>query len=494
MQLTPTLTPAEIRSSIEVLAAESRPDIGDPFGWRDFAAVPGVTVGVLRRRLEEGRTPRRGQVFRWPKEKGTEYRQMAWLDSIDQLIYRAAVGRVVHPIAAALDGDSVLSFKLAQRRMGWEMEDWRHRNPARRMRAKELLAAHPVMGTIDVKGFYQSIRRPALERVLADVPVHAATVDFLLGWLDALDSLSGIKGLPTGPDASGILAHAVLIPLDSMLARLRVPFVRWVDDTWFFVDDLAEYEAIIEAYQQQLGLLGLELHPTKTQPHGRFEALEVIERSAIQYFGETLNEMDPDGLAAAIALFEYAMESPEDRKSELRRALTALTKHRDVTALSVLKADTDLLRLGIPHWVTYLRNLLVDRKGRRAVGEDWLLEQITRPVTKDHGYSNLCFLQASSHIQLKKPEGRRVFELACSEGGWSAPVRVWAAHNWGRSDDFSPGSAVEQVEEQGEYSTRRAFACTLAAKRDSKLLPALVQRVRRAEPELAPTAAWLEAA
>lgn len=494
LKLSPTLTTAEIRSSVEVLAAESRPDIGDPFKWQDYAGAFGSTVEVLHRRLDDGRTPRRGQVFRWPKEKGSEYRPMAWLDPIDQLIYRAAIGRVVHPIAAAMDSDSVISFSLAQRRMGWEMEDWRRRNPARRKRAKELLSRHHVMGAIDVKGFYPSIRRSALESVLGELPLHAPTVEFILGWLDTLDSLSGIKGLPTGPDASGILAHAVLLPLDAMLTRLRVPYVRWVDDTWFFVDDLAEYESIIEAYRRELGLLGLELHPTKTQPYLGFEALEVIESSAIQYFGETLNDMGSDGLAAAIRLFEFAMESPEDRKSELRRSLTALTKHRDLTALNVLKSDTDLLRLGIPHWVAYLRNLLVDKGTRRAVGDDWLLDQITRPVTKDHGYSNLCFLRASSHIQLKKAEGKQVFDLACSEGGWSAPVRVWAAHNWGRSDDFSAGTAVEQVEEQGEYSTRRAFACTLASKRGTLQMPALVQRIRRAEPELAPTAGWLEAA
>lgn len=330
--------------------------------------------------------------------------------------------------------------------------------------------------------------------MLGDLPVHPATVEFLLGWLDTLASLSEIRGLPTGPDASGILAHAVLIPLDSMLTRLRAPFVRWVDDTWFFVDDLAEYESIIEAYRQELGLLGLELHPTKTRPHVGLDALEVIESSAIQYLGETLEDTGPAGLAAALDLFEHAMESPEERKKELRRALRALKQHRNLAPLQALRADTDLLRFGIGDWVSYLRNLLGDKKTRRAVGDDWLLEQITRPVTKDHGYTNLCFLRASSHIHLQKAEGKRVFDLACSQGGWSAPVRVWAAYHWGRSQDFNTAAAVEQVEEQGEYSTRRAFACTLASRRGTRQMPDLVQRIRRAEPELAPTAAWLEAA
>lgn len=493
-QLTPTLTSAEVRASIQVLAGEKRPDIGDPFQWQDFTSASNDAIAVIQRRLVDGRTPRRGQVFRWPKEKGKEYRPMAWLDPVDQVIYRAAVGRVVHQIAAAVDTESVMSFKLSRRRTGWEMEHWAGRHPARRKRAKELLEQHPLMGAIDVKGFYPSVRRQALETVFERLSVSGSTADFLLGWLDSLDSLSGIRGLPTGPDASGVLAHAVLIPLDMMLNKLGVPYVRWVDDTWFFVDDHFEYEAIIEAYSRELGFLGLELHPNKTVPYVGGEALEVIESSAIQYFADVLDDMGSEGLAGALRLFEFAMEAPADRKSELRRSLTALTKHRDLVPLRELKENTDLLRLGIPNWVSYMRNLLANKDTRRAVGDDWLLEQITSPVTKDHGYSNLCFLWASSHIQLKKEAGQKVFDLACSDGGWSAPVRVWAAHNWGRSEDFSPGMAVEQVEERGEYSTRRAFACTLALRRGSSQMPALVQRIRRAEPELAPTAAWLEAA
>jgi hypothetical protein len=494
MPLSPMLTSAEIRSSLNVYEADAGGDIGDPFRWCDFAARPDATVAIVQRRLTEQRTPRHGHVFRWPKEKGAEYRPMAWLDPIDQLTYRASVGRLVPPVAAALDVDSVMSFRLARRHYGWELENWRRGNPVRQARSKELLKTHPVMGAMDIQNFYPTVRRPALEGILGQLPVPERTLGFVLDWLDELETVSTIRGLPTGHDASSVLAHGLLIPLDTMLSRLRVPFVRWVDDTWFFVDDLSEYGAIVEAYGRALSLLGLVLHPTKTQPYVGFEALHVIENSAIQYLGEALNDPGPEGLAAGMELFEFAMAAPEERKTELRKALTTLSKHRHLMPLEALRNNTDLLRLGIAQWVIYLRALLSQKNTRHAVGDDWLLDQITRDVTQDHGYTNLCFLRASAEIQLAKSSGSRIFDLACSDGAWSSPIRVWAAHNWGRSQDFSHGKALEQVEEQGEYSTRRAFACTLGARRGDRRMATWTKRIRRAEPELEPTAAWLEVA
>jgi hypothetical protein len=79
------LTKAEIRASLVVggrLASEG--EMPDPVGWVDLTSRPDETVAAVVERLAKGRTPRRGQVFRWPKEKGG-YRPMAWIDPLDQL-------------------------------------------------------------------------------------------------------------------------------------------------------------------------------------------------------------------------------------------------------------------------------------------------------------------------------------------------------------------------------------------------------------------------
>lgn len=350
------------------------------------------------------------------------------------------------------------------------------------------------MVLMDIKHCFPSVRRPALERTIGPLPVHGATFGFLLDWLDELDEVSGIKGLPTGLDGSRVLAEGLLRPCDSFLARQGAPFLRYVDDTWCFVDLPSQYETVTGPYAHLLDDLDLELHPDKTTWLAGPAARNEIERLAIAYFEPALDEAG-EGRQAGLALFEYALEDPARLKSELRRALRSLAAHRDLTALEVLRSAPQLLAVAPHHWVRYLSSLMADRKTRREVGDDWLIEQVVRPVGKDTSYTNLLYLQVASRVQLGKDLGRQVFEVAASsEGGWSAPLRVWAAHVWGQSDAFKPNAAIEQVEERGDYSTKRAFALSLDRKRSDRNLSKWARRIRLADPELEPTASWLEAA
>jgi hypothetical protein len=219
-----------------------------------------------------------------------------------------------------------------------------------------------------------------------------------------------------------------------------------------------------------------------------------IERPAIEYFGEALDDPGVEGLAAGLELFEFAIDSPADRKSELRRSLRCLTSHRARRPFETLSANTEVLRVAPYQWVRYLRAMLAEKKTRKFVGEDWVVSQIMRPMTKDDAYKNLLVLKSASGLHLGKEQGRQMLGVATAEGGWSAPIRVWAAHQWGQSDAFRPESAVEQVECQGDFSSRRAFALTLAQRRSDKRLSKWLRRVQLADRELQPTIRWIEAA
>jgi hypothetical protein len=100
------LTKSEIFAVLEVggsLAGKS--ELPDPFAWADLRALPVASTRVIQARLRDGRTPSRGQVFPWPKEKGGS-RPMAWLDPFDQMIYRGTVGRLESPAMASIDRTS----------------------------------------------------------------------------------------------------------------------------------------------------------------------------------------------------------------------------------------------------------------------------------------------------------------------------------------------------------------------------------------------------
>lgn len=137
-------------------------EMADPMSWADLRAQPEATVATVAARVASGRTPRRGQVFPWPKEKGG-YRPMAWLDPLDQLAYRGAVGRLVAPIVASVDGSAVLSARVSCQPPRWELEPWRRGVAERRLRAAQMLDDHAVMGVMDVKNFFPSVTRAALE-------------------------------------------------------------------------------------------------------------------------------------------------------------------------------------------------------------------------------------------------------------------------------------------------------------------------------------------
>lgn len=72
-------------------------------------------------------------------------------------------------------------------------------------------------------------------------------------------------GLPQGMVLSPFLCNLYLHSLDKRLDEECVPFVRFADDFIVMGRDRDEAEAGLAVAADQLGLLGLELHPEKTQ-------------------------------------------------------------------------------------------------------------------------------------------------------------------------------------------------------------------------------------
>src|SRR4029450_374898 len=68
-----------------------------------------------------------------------------------------------------------------------------------------------------------SIVGDALDR--AGIPTACEVAGFLAG----LERI-GVEGLPVGPDASAVLANAVLAQVDRLLREAGIEHLRWVDD------------------------------------------------------------------------------------------------------------------------------------------------------------------------------------------------------------------------------------------------------------------------
>lgn len=489
------LTRGEIKACLTVAAdVATRAELADVAGWKDLTSQPDRTADAIGARLAAGATPGDVQVFPWPKDR-KGYRAMAWLDPLDQVTNRALIGRLLLPIEASLDRSSVLGTPIATRPPGWRFGAYQAAIEARRRRGRELIVGRRVMGQIDITDFFDSIRRPALEAVLGRLPLAPHNFTAVLDWLDHLHARSDVTGLPIGCDGSQVLANGLLVPADDLFAELRVPFLRYVDDTWCFLDSDATFETVVEAYTGVVHQLGLRVHPDKTKPLDLFEALEAIERSAIAYAEAQMADPGCDHLTTALELFSFAMEDPDERRSELRKALVTLKEHRATEAFAALESDVSLIALAPGQWRGYLRAILSDRKTARATNAgDWLLSTVVAPADDAMAYVNVVLLQAAKVLKPSKTEGRQVLEAALRCDGWAEPVQVGGAYLWGQSQAYRPNTAVELVEVQPTYSTKRAFALTLDCRRGDPNFATYLDGIRHADPELDPTVAWLEAA
>jgi hypothetical protein len=140
-----------------------------------------------------------------------------------------------------------------------------------------LAATHPCLVFTDVRDCYRSIRPAVVRDALASLGADPGSCVRVRGFLEELVA-RGIRGLPVGPAPSAVLANAVLAVADHTLERLRVPYLRWVDDVVAGTPDRNTAERVVAELAAALGRVGLALNESKT----RIVADPAAERLAVR--------------------------------------------------------------------------------------------------------------------------------------------------------------------------------------------------------------------
>lgn len=496
---TGTISTTEAKACLDAAAAGQHDiDLPDPIAWADLVAAGDTMAATVRRRLADGTSPGPVQILRWPKNRTGGWRQMATMDPFDLVTYRALVGRHALGLDGAVDRSSVLSSRLAAPPPGWRVES--HKVPVgkRRGRGMKLLEASGVLGTLDIWDFYAQVTAPALETLR---PAAGSDLDFnvLLGWLAALHDGSEVTGLPIGPGGSELLGTALLAPGDAVIAATGFPYLRYMDDTWVFMSDEAAFAPVLYDYAAAVGTpaLGLTCHPTKCRTLVGDAARDEIRSSVLQYADVRYGEPGADRHDIAMDLFRYAIDDPDAREPELRAALGRIDPGRAVEVFDRLVAEVSLLALAPTQWRRFLTVLLGNKKVcRHTDAREWLLEQVTRPVTNDSAYQATLLVQAAGQGGVKpaKSAASGLLDAAVAAQATAPTVQAGVAHLWSRSDGYNPRQAVDAVEAAPTTATRRGFAITLDARRTSRGMAAWIDGVRNADPDLQATADWLAAA
>jgi len=474
---------------------DGKGDLPDPVGFADLAARPDTVATMIQDRLRTGRTPLDAQVFRWPKNR-KGFRPMAVVDPLDRVAYRAMIARHVEAIAATADRSVVLSSRLAKPAPAWRVEPYAGAIGERRKLALALFEAHGVLATLDILEYFPSVTRSALEAVFGNLDLDAASFQALLDWLDSLHATSAVPGLPIGLGGSEILGNGLLVPGDRTLTGLGMPFLRYMDDTWLFLasedafgPSLAAYAATVSSVE-----LGLTCHPDKCQALDPVTAIQTIQRSGIEYAQMQFADPEVDTEEAALMLFYEAMWDPDAHAPEIRMALGRLRPKSSRMAFEALVKDPTLIALAPRHWRTFVKALLNDRRTSKDLCvPDWVLEQVTGPVSRDDAYVAAVLLQAAGRSKFKpsKDDGVRLFDAARRAETVSHPVQGGAVHLWGRSDAFKPNVAVEATEAAATFAAKRSYAVTLVGRRGHKNMPTWADGLRASHTDLDATADWL---
>lgn len=199
-----------------------------------------------------------------PKPGGVRW--LARLDARTGAAYAASVAPFVPAIERALPS-AVVANRVVFARIdppAIRLESWRAaRSRFRRLVRAGASGAGAALMT-DVRECYASIGAPLVAQALEGLGVGRAELASVLALLRGLEA-HGVRGLPIGPDASAVLANAVLLRIDRRLAETGFAHVRWVDDLIVFADDVGAAEDALGIVRSTLAEMDLAPAEHKTR-------------------------------------------------------------------------------------------------------------------------------------------------------------------------------------------------------------------------------------
>ncbi len=174
-------------------------------GWRPSGRPP-------RHRISHWRP------FPYPKLKGRP-RDPGDLHRSDRLVAHAVVARVAEQIDKSL-GRRMSANRLARSGPNWALVHFRKARGTYRDDRLRSLADHLWQYTLitDVSSYYPSISRDLLIPVLRGIQCDGA-VDTIEELLTTWQTRDGLRGLPMGQQAFGVLAAPMMGPADAMMEK-----------------------------------------------------------------------------------------------------------------------------------------------------------------------------------------------------------------------------------------------------------------------------------
>jgi hypothetical protein len=415
-------------------------------------------------------------------------RTMTVLDPIAQLAFRLAVESVALRCDSLLCGE-VLHSRIAQRGTTFESLPWRPASKLKRAFIEEHAESREFdgYGVSDVKSHYPSTRDETIERMLCTAGSSSSAIAQLMHFLRLLRDTPGVPaGLPIGPEASALLGTIVLRPLDVLLRRYGLPFVRYVDDIVVFCGSEGEFWHVSEAISDQLLHLGQELNWAKNTYHSCASEVDEVDASSMDEIAADFEESEAaDDLWAALE---------KGDAPRVRFLLGGLRARIDPSGIAPLRAYKWAVRELPQQTMSYLRSV------REHIGDwDWLHDELLGGADQTRAAASLHIAYSLRRNETPATLGEAMFDLAVRlDPRALGPLRAMLLAASARSQErakLKTRRALDLLDSVGDLSDRRALVGSLKACGSASGATRMALRhALRLTPDLAPITDWAVAA
>jgi hypothetical protein len=185
--------------------------------------------------------------------------------------------------------------------------------------------------------------------------IDTGVVDVLSAFLNGVTGgATDLHGVPQGPEVSSILGNFYLLPLDAVLRKLDVRWIRFQDDIKVFAPEPHILRLAVRELMPAVRGRHLNLSTAKTkilQGEAAREHFEDSKKDAIQY---GLEIDSPDVVDDLRSLFDDAVSGSEVNERDVRFVINRFRKLGDDYAVTWILKNLDTVPYLASYLVTYL--------------------------------------------------------------------------------------------------------------------------------------------
>jgi hypothetical protein len=479
----------EIEANLAAVAAWSSGtfEVPDVVGFADYLCSRRAFAQDLARDRRPYR-PAPISFFPYPNPPKTEPRILTVADVRDVVMLRVAAG----PIAARTErllSRKVRSYRLDDEGAGaWRFQPFKKAHARLREDAvRYLKRTHCAMCKSDVAQYYPSINLGLLAESLLSWRCDRECVGFVMRVLGRWQARHGLRGIPIGPEASGVLGNAFLMPVDRALRACGV-HLRWMDDLFIFRPTLDDCRDVVEPLDEALDLLSLTRSRRKTKFLTNGLAIAEVNDRLLTSLDYEMRFMKIESKELLHTAFDMYVICNEPEMNHYRWIIRALKGSSDPHGVLPLLDSLDAMNIDPKVSVDYVRHIGL---GRRGVMER-IMAKLEQPATDMTDGLDLRLLQAVSTRDGGRAEGR-VYERIAEDEDRRPAVRAWAYQALKRTPLWRRSRAMDAALEESDPCVRRAIAVSVRGGRGPRTRRFIAHLEARA-PDLRYTCRWLAAA